>query len=142
MPSKVRAYDKNFIIVGKRVKHRLNKKSKLFYQIDKYCSEMSSNELETILNHHNNNKKEIMESKLYYAENLEREFRSLQKMVRDWMEFTLRIEQEDWGKEAIRLEDFKDGALMTSKGAITYEYNEDETEIIVRDGEGNIIDKY
>ena len=31
---------------------------------------------------------------------------------------------------------------MTPEGVITYEYSEDETEIIVRDKSGTILDRY
>lgn len=143
MKSKREPYDKNFERVGKTIKHRLGRRNGFFYKMDKLCSEMSSNELEVILNSHNRNKKDIMEEHLGYAENPEREFRTLQKVIRDWMNFKKRLEQDDWGKESIRLENFEFGVIMTQdKGAITYEYSEDETEIIVRDKDGNIIDRY
>jgi len=140
--------DGNFVINKQtgEIRHRYWYKNKVLSQMDKLAKNMTINDLDALLEIRNHKVNSDMIDKKK-SENLTNEevselwkdFRKQQSVLRDWMD--KKIAEQDLEYSEFRVDDFTQGVILNEGNVTTYEYNEDETEIIVRDGEGNIIDR-
>ena len=123
------------IKTGRR-EHPLAKKDKYMYRLNKECREMSKWELETLLRLKNKRYKELetTEERRY--------FRCSMKIIRDWKDVKFQEEADEWGVNEIPLEPGSDMVILENNKSYTYDFNEDESEIIVRDVEGCIVNRY
>ena len=122
-----------FIISGEKITHRSAKGSKLRYQLDKICHDLTIEELEILLQRYDKRAKEEKNPKNKW------EYNTCCKIIRDWINIKKMASTHksykytSWNSEK--------GILVSEGKIITADYSEDESEIIYRDSEGNIIDR-
>jgi len=119
-----------FILVGNKLTHRNAKGSKLRYQLDDFCQDATIQELELRLPSWDKRAKNESDSQL------QREYRTCCQIIRDWKRYKEVVE----GFSSEPLFDTQEGFLIGEK-VYSVEYSQDMREIIVRDDEGNIVER-
>ena len=110
--------------------HRNAKGSKLRYWVDKICKQLSTQELEIILNFWDRRTKDPSVS-----HELKEEYRTCAGMVRDWKDYLILKEKLD-----MMSFDSTSGVMYRSDGSYyTVDFDEENGGYIVRDNEGTVI---
>ena len=119
-----------FVWASGKLTHRDAKGSKIRYRLDKICRESTIQELDILLEKYDKRVKNEKDPQK------RREYRTCCKIIRDWKHLK---ETTD----AIATAPYWDPqkGVVIGENIYTIEYSEDGKEIIIRDEEGNIIDR-